>query len=375
MKLEQEYSVSEFVAVFNQTIEYAYGMTTVYGELFNFRVSKNKWVYFDLKDNLSKISFFGTVYNLPGPLEDGMMLKVKGTPRLHNRFGFSLVVTSIVPYGVGTINRVSKLLEEQLRKEGLFDVSRKRSLEYPPKRIGLIASTQSAAYADFNKILNSRWQGILIECFDVNVQGDSSPDQIIEAINYFSSQANPVDSIVIIRGGGSPEDLAVFNTESVTRAIASSRIPTLVAIGHETDTSLAELASDKRASTPSNAAELLVPDRAVVLERLNDTSNHLLAIISNKISSERNQLTSINSFILNRINAKLKQEKQAIDSYHKLILALNPRAILDRGYAIIRYNGKVLKPIDVVVNRDVDIEIKGAEFMARINKLHQTRNN
>jgi len=374
MIAEQEYSVSEFVAVFNQTIDYAYNSVTIYGELFNLRISKNKWLYFDLKDNLSRLSFFGTVYNLPGPIEDGMMLKVKGVPRLHNQFGFSVVVASIVPYGVGSIKRVSQLLEAKLRNEGLFDASRKRSLAYPPQRIGLIASTQSAAYADFKKIINARWTGLSIDCYDVNVQGDSSAEQIIEAINYFCSAADSVECLVIIRGGGSPEDLAVFSSEQVTRAVAASRIPTLVAIGHETDISLAELAADKRASTPSNAAELLVPDRLVVLARIHELNDHLVLMVKNKLSNERNQLMAINSSIVNKINHKFKQEKMSLENYRQLVLALNPKSILKRGYAIIRYNGKILSSKEVALSRKIDIELDQAKFMAEIKQIYKENN-
>ena len=121
---------------------------------------------------------------------------------------------------------------------------------------------QSAAYADFTKVLAARWGGLSIEVIDVQVQGEPAPRQITAAVDYFNSQAEPPEVLILIRGGGSAEDLAAFSTEQVTRAVAASRVPTLVAIGHEVDVSLAELAADMRASTPSNAAELLVPDRA-----------------------------------------------------------------------------------------------------------------
>src|SRR5665213_3602045 len=265
---EIELGVSDFVALLNQTLEYAYPGVVITGELANFRVSKNKWVYFDLKDELASVKFFGSVYNLPGPLEDGMLLRVRGQPRLHPLYGFSVTVSSIQPAGEGSIKRAAALLQAKLAAEGLFDESRKRPLPYPPSRIGLITSAQSAAYADFIKIINARWQGVEIQLIDVQVQGEVAPDQITAALERFNGEAEPPETIVIIRGGGSAEDLAAFSTEQVTRAVAASRVPTLVAIGHEIDLSLAELAADRRASTPSNAAELLVPDRAQALAQL-----------------------------------------------------------------------------------------------------------
>ena len=245
-----ELGVSEFVGLLNQTLDFAYPNVVIVGELANFRVSKNRWVYFDLKDEHSSVKFFGTVYNLSGPLEDGMLLKVHGQPRLHNLYGFSVNILSLQPTGEGSIRRAADLLRSKLAAEGLFDEARKRLLPYPPTRIGLVTSKQSAAYADFIKILNARWQGIDIALIDVQVQGEVAPSQITAAIEQFSAAAEPPDVVVIIRGGGSAEDLASFSTEIVTRAVAGSRIPTLVAIGHEVDLSLAELAADHRASTP-----------------------------------------------------------------------------------------------------------------------------
>ena len=219
-----ELSVSDFVALLNQTLEFAYPSVTIIGELANFRVSKNRWVYFDLKDDKASVKFFGTVYQLPGPLEEGMLLKVRGQPRLHQLYGFSVNVLSMLPAGEGSIRRAADLLQAKLTVEGLFDPARKRALPYPPSRVGLITSAQSAAYADFIKIMNARWQGVEIELIDVQVQGEPAPEQISQAIEQFNAQALPPEVLVLIRGGGSAEDLAAFSSEQVTRAVAASRV-------------------------------------------------------------------------------------------------------------------------------------------------------
>jgi len=164
------YSVTDFVAVFNQTIQYAYPFVVIEGELSSFRVSKGRWVYFDLKDETSNVKFFGNVHQLPGPLEDGMKLRVSGTPQLHPNYGFSITIQSIALAGEGTIKKASQLLEMRLRKEGLFDFARKRALPYPPERIGLIASGDSAAYSDFIKIINARWGGVEINHYGHHLQ-------------------------------------------------------------------------------------------------------------------------------------------------------------------------------------------------------------
>jgi exodeoxyribonuclease VII large subunit len=125
-------SVSDFVAVFNQTISYAYPSVTIEGELESFRISKDKWVYFNLKDNYSSLKFFGTVAQLPGPLEDGLIMRVRGIPFLHALYGFSINVQFMQPVGEGSLRKAAQLLEAKLTKEGLFDENRKRQISYPP---------------------------------------------------------------------------------------------------------------------------------------------------------------------------------------------------------------------------------------------------
>ncbi len=365
-----ELSVSEFVALLNQTLEFAYPSVVVHGELANLRVSKNRWVYFDLKDEDSTVKFFGTVYQLPGPLEDGMMLKVRGTPKLHNQYGFSVNVLSIQPQGEGTIRRAAELLQAQLFKEGLFDPARKRSLPYPPSRIGLITSKQSAAYADFIKILNARWRGIEIDLIDVQVQGEIAPVQIVKAIEQFNAMAVPPEVLVLIRGGGSAEDLAAFSTEIVTRSVAASRVPTLVAIGHEIDLSLAELAADLRASTPSNAAEFLVPDRQSVIEQLGRLTDQLEQDVRRRISNTKQQTTDSITELERQIMTIFKQSGQNLKDTQRLLQAFNPDAILRRGYSIVRTaDNKLLRSSSDLKTSDiVSVKTADGQFEASVTK-------
>ncbi len=365
-----ELSVSDFVALLNQTLEFAYPSVSITGELANFRVSKNRWVYFDLKDDEASVKFFGTVYQLPGPLEEGMLLKVRGQPRLHNLYGFSVNVLSILPAGEGSIRRAADLLQAKLTAEGLFDPSRKRALPYPPQRIGLITSAQSAAYADFIKILNARWQGVDIELIDVQVQGEPAPGQISQAIEQFNAQATPPEVLVLIRGGGSAEDLAAFSSEQVTRAVAASRVPTMVAIGHEIDLSLAELAADQRASTPSNAAELLVPDRAYVLRQFREAADVLATANQRRLrlAGEALQLAKVE--LRRSVRQRLQLATERLRSQQQLLTALSPEIILRRGYAIVRDGqGKVIRqaralPSGAIVN----IQVADGRFTATVGK-------
>ena len=355
---ELVFSVSDFVAVLNQTLEYAYPTVTIVGELSNFRISKNKWVYFDLKDEYSSVKFFGTIYQLSGPLEDGLTMQVRGVPRLHPLYGFSVTAQSMQPVGEGSIKKAASLLQEKLTKEGLFDPSRKRVIPYPPKSVGLIASSESAAYHDFIKVLNERWCGVDISLADVQVQGEAAIGQIVAAIEYFNQQAIPPEVLIVTRGGGSADDLAVFSTEQVTRAVAGSRIPTIVAIGHEVDISLAELAADMRASTPSNAAQLLTPDKKATLNQLNISSDTLWSMVQNIFSGQIDDLARKSLDLGNYIGSTLDRAEQLLKANNNLLEALSPKSVLKRGFAIIRSTGKVVdKAKGIAIGKELSLEL------------------
>lgn len=370
MSSQIELTVSQFVAVLNQTLEYAYPSVTIVGELANFRVSKNRWVYFDLKDDNATVKFFGNVYNLPGPLENGMLLKVIGQPRLHNLYGFSVNVLSIQPAGEGSIRRAADLLRAKLQAEGLFDPARKRPLAYPPKRIGLVTSKQSAAYADFIKVINARWVGLEIELCDVQVQGEAAPAQIVDALERFNGESEPPDLLVIIRGGGSAEDLSAFNSELVTRAVAVSRVPTLVAIGHETDISLSELAADQRASTPSNAAELLVPDKKQVLLALGSASGRMEQYMSRRLNQANSEIKVRSNQLQLYTENRLVKARLELSHSAKLLTALSPTAILRRGYAIVRSDKRIVRSIkQLKPSVAISVQLSDGKFRANVSEL------
>jgi exodeoxyribonuclease VII large subunit len=364
-------SVSEFVALLNQTFEYAFPNVTITGELANMRISKGKWLYFDLKDEGASVKFFGTVYQLPGPLEDGMLVKVRGLPRLHSQYGFSVTVQNIQPTGEGAIRRAADLLKVKLAAEGLFDHERKRPLPYPPRHIGLITSAQSAAYADFTKILAARWSGLTIELIDVQVQGEPALEQIVGAIEAFNALAKPPDVLVLIRGGGSVDDMAVFSSERVTRAVATSRIPTMVAIGHETDVCLAELAADYRASTPSNAAELLVPDRAQTIQSLHDTKERFTQLMQGHFTRASALLEQMEVQGHEGIKRVKHAAQMRLTNSEQLLKAYDPTTVLRRGYAIVRQGQKAVRHgADLVPGAIVNVQLADVQFDAAIAAIN-----
>lgn len=361
---------AEFVALVNQTLEFAYPRVTVEGEIANFRVSKNRWVYFDIKDEQASVKCFGTVYQLPGPIEEGMLMKVAGTPRLHQQYGFSFNVQSMMPSGEGSIKKAAALLEAKLAKEGLFDESRKRSIPYPPEKIGLITSGESAAYADFIKILNQRWQGIELLHKDVQVQGEAAPAQITQAIELFNTHPDyDADVLVVTRGGGSADDLAAFSTEQVTRAAAASRIPTVVAIGHEIDVSLAELAADMRASTPSNAAELLVPDKRQEQAQLKQSKAELVRTLNSVFKTTRSELLQLRRQLADTLDSTASSHRSLLEQQKKLLQAYSPEQVLRRGFAVVRHEGKIIRnPKSIAVGDAVSIQLSKGTFAARREK-------
>lgn len=337
------FGVSDFVAVFNQTVSYAYPDVTIEGELANFTISKNRWVYFNLKDELASVKFFGSVQQLAGPLEEGMKLRVSGQPQLHPQYGFSITVRSIQLAGEGTIKKAAKLLEAKLEKEGLFAEERKRPLPHPPRKVGLIASGESAAYSDFLKVINARWGNIEIDHYDVQVQGDDAPGQLVRAVEFFARLADAPDVLVLTRGGGSVDDLQAFSDERVTRAVAGSRVPTLVAVGHERDVSLAERAADVRASTPSNAAELLVPDFRHEREVLKSYQREAKKTLSEKVEDAGTLLIESRESLQQQVQEVLRSATDQLASAKQVLELTNPRKILQRGYAIVRQEGKVIR--------------------------------
>jgi exodeoxyribonuclease VII large subunit len=372
---ELELSVVEFVALVNQTLEFAYSSVTITGELANYRVSKNRWVYFDLKDDEAIVHFFGTIYQLPGPLEEGMLLKVKASPRLHPRYGFTLNVQRITPSGAGSIKKAASLLQAKLASEGLFDVSRKRPLPYPPQKIGLITSSEAAAYTDFMKILRTRWAGTHIQLSDITVQGEQAISQIVAAIETQNALPTPCEVLVIIRGGGSAEDLQAFNSEPVTRAVATSRIPTMVAIGHERDISLAELAADQRASTPSNAAELLVPDKNQVVKALIAQRATMRQKLITVINNNRESLTERINQLKRRLQDWVNHEKGWLNSQQAILQVLSPEAALAHGYALILQSGKLVgKDRRFKVGEDISVLLHASRLYAKITAVEKRTN-
>ncbi|MEK9147338.1 MAG: exodeoxyribonuclease VII large subunit [Patescibacteria group bacterium] len=333
-------SVTEFNNYVNSIISIQ--QVIVEGEISGFKIAKERLIYFDLKDDKSVVSCFLFKFQLDKMgvvLEDGMKIQVTGTPNLHSTGRFNLIAEFIKPVGEGSIKRALELLKQKLFQEGIFAPERKRPLPKFPENIGLITSQDAAAYTDFIKVLSHRFGGITIYFYPVSVQGEKAPNEITEAFNYFNQKMPNLNVLVLTRGGGSLEDLMAFNSEKVVRSVFGSKIPVICAVGHERDESLSDFAADKRASTPSNAAELLVPERSEVEWQLNKIKERFVYQMDKKIKS----LEQFYQILENRMNIWWQNLLQKLELEERLLKSFDPEAILERGYSITMLGEKILK--------------------------------
>ena len=377
----QIFKVSEFINFLNEALLAIAPRdeVAIEGEVSNFNIAQNQWVRFDLKDETSLLNCFLTIWQLNTPLEDGMKIRVYGFPKVYPRYGkLSLVVQRIDLIGEGALKKAFELLKKKLAAEGLFEVSRKRPLPRFPSRIALITSPGAAAYTDFLRIINNRWRGLTIDLLPVAVQGISAVSQIANAFRRVNAHSDDYDVCVLTRGGGSLEDLQAFNSEAVARAIYACRVPVICGVGHERDETLADYAADVRAATPSNAAELLVPDYRAIQRDIEKMGQEMMVNYHRQIASYNERVTSavwrLESFITDKTHAcrslfkilsqrlvlfsqrvkrygqetadfsenlpvifkhHLQKYFSKIEQEERVLRGLDPRAVLKRGYSIV----------------------------------------
>jgi exodeoxyribonuclease VII large subunit len=259
----QTLTVSELTARIKDMLEGSFPAVWVSGEISNFSRPQSGHCYFTLKDDIAQIRavmWRGTALKLKFAMSDGLEVLCRGHLDVYApRGSYQLVVDELEPKGVGALELALRKLREKLSAEGLFDPARKRPLPVFPKRIAFVTSPTGAAVRDFLEVLRRRWRGVEVLIIPARVQGDGSVTEIVAGIRAANRLKPAPDVLIVGRGGGSLEDLWSFNEEAVVRAIAASRIPTVSAVGHEIDVTLADLVADVRALTPSEAAERVVP--------------------------------------------------------------------------------------------------------------------
>lgn len=346
------FSVSDFLAVVNQSLDMAFGLVEIEGEVAEFKVNHDKYVFFSLKDSSgdkAAVNCFMMIFQIRTPIEDGMRVVIRAVPKVTNRGAFSLTVKEIKLVGEGDIKRSADILRRKLASEGLFDDSRKRTLPEFPQRVGVISSVDAAGYADFMKIADHRWGGVKFLVANVKVQGVDSPDQIIEAIDYFNQMPNPPEVVVIIRGGGSAEDLSGFNDENLVRAVAGARSVTLTGVGHEIDHTLCDLAADVRASTPSNAAEILFPDKLNLINNLFNKVNGASQVVYRKLDLSLESVADSRVEAFDQWKQRLNVVKEKVALKKEIIQQYDPDLVLRRGYAMVRGDCRIGGTVEITM--------------------------
>lgn len=382
--------VSELIEVLNTMLSAE--PVVVEGEVSGLNVSQGKWVFFDLKDATSKVSCFMMTYQLYRmafqPV-DGSKVIVTGVPKLFSKSGkFVLTVESIEAAGEGELARAFSLLKQKLEGEGLFAQERKRLLPRFVERMILITSAESAAYTDFLRILKNRWGGVDIVLIPVAVQGKDAIADITSAFQMVPQLVRGEQSqvVVLTRGGGGLEDLHAFNSEEVVRAIYDCPIPVISAIGHERDITIADLVADVRAATPSNAAEVLVPDKeslgrqidamlhvgASRLDHRIQEGKHLIArsldTMGNTIRRKTESVDTASDHLERALDLLLLEMHRRIDSMESVLAASDPKRILARGYSIVRNaTGDVVKRAeDVATGEVITVEPHQGKVRAKV---------
>jgi exodeoxyribonuclease VII large subunit len=350
---QQSLTVSQLTAQIKDLVEGGFPSVWVSGEVSNFSRPQSGHMYFTLKDDQAQIRavmWRGTATRAKFELADGLEVICHGHLDVYApRGSYQLVVDQLQPKGVGALELALRKLREKLAAEGLFDPARKRPLPAFPRRLAFVTSPTGAAVRDFLEVLRRRWRGVDVLIIPARVQGDGAAQEIVAGIKA-ANRLDPLPDVLIVgRGGGSLEDLWSFNEESVVRAIAASRVPTVSAVGHEIDVTLADLAADVRALTPSEAAERVVPAAEEVSARMLGYRERLLSAARRRLMLARSRLDAQAGQRIFRRPMELVHDRSRETSAIQRLLgdcqgrlaalvgkidSLSPLAVLQRGYSI-----------------------------------------
>ncbi len=372
----------------------------VRGEISNFTNHyKTGHFYLTLKDEgglIKAVMFRGNASKLQFVPENGMKVIVTGRVSAYVRDGqYQIYIETMEPDGVGALYIAYEQLKKKLEAEGLFDRSKKKPIPKIPTRIGIITSPTGAAIRDIINILGRRFPLCKPILYPSLVQGDGAPAQIIAGIDYFNEQNN-VDVMIVGRGGGSLEDLWAFNNEELCRKVAASEIPIISAVGHETDFTLCDFAASVRAPTPSAAAELAVPESSELKRKIGNVQTRMELICTQRIKLSREKLSSLASsralttpmnfiddkrMMLGMAEEKLAARMEKVLERKKAMLgattakldALNPLAVVSRGYsAVFDDNGKLIKSVEQAkVGQTVSFMLTDGKISAEVKTVER----
>ncbi len=393
MKSTTVYNVTQINNQINNLLDNNFSEIFIKGEISSFNLYPSGHAYFTLKDRLNEIGCVFFNYNL----EYGEIVNTEvilfGKLNIYNARGrLQFIVSNIHHQGEGILWNKYLKLKNQLEKEGLFDVGNKKSLPEIPEKILIITSKKGAVLHDMLNIFNRRSPYISILIEDCIVQGSKAIDSMIGALK--KSSLTNVDLIIIARGGGSIEDLMVFNDEKLIREIFTCNIPIISAIGHESDFTLADFVSDKRAATPSEAAEISAPELSVLYNKIDEMKNLLnqnienriynyydllkkmiLRLTSNnplyKIQTFKNELVNSEVELKKIISNKISNYKINLETLKKILYQYNVNEIKKKGFVILKKHNKIVKDITQLnIDDEIDILMNNGKIRAIINKLN-----
>ncbi|MDH4037369.1 MAG: exodeoxyribonuclease VII large subunit [Candidatus Krumholzibacteria bacterium] len=311
------FSVAEINGVVRELLEGEFRDVIVSGELSNVRVHASGHVYFRLKDagaQLAAVCFRGDARGIDFELQDGVQVLARGRLTVYEPQGtYQLVARGIEPAGRGALERAYRLLVARLDAEGLFDEARKRPLPRYPRTLAVITSPSGAAIKDILSTLRRRFPCVEVLFVPVPVQGETAAPAIARALDAVSEQP-AVDAVIVGRGGGSLEDLWAFNEEAVARAIHRCSVPVISAVGHERDVTIADLVADRRAATPTMAAEIAVPERAEVARRIDGLDAAMASRVRSRVERSAARVSELlRSYALGSVRGRIEQGMQGLD--------------------------------------------------------------
>ena len=371
----------------------------VRGEISNYKVYPSGHHYFTLKDDsaaLKCVMFRGSATKLRFRPENGMQVVAMGKISVYPRDGaYQLYCTGLILDGVGDLYAAFEQLKTKLATEGLFDPAHKKPIPQFPKTIGIVTSSAGAAVHDMLRILNKRFPLVKVRLLPVRVQGAEAPDEIVSAIGY-ANYHKLADLLIVGRGGGSIEDLWAFNDERVAYAIYRSEIPVISAVGHEPDVTISDFVADLRAATPSNAAELAVPDQDALRQMLDTMSSAMATPLQRQLKASQQRLKMLSEspalqspqgyleqrsksveLLTNRLaaaqNAVLHRHNQSYLTLAAKLDALSPLKVLTRGYAMVQDDmGEVVRSVkQTAIDDTLEITLRDGTVKATVTQIKE----
>jgi exodeoxyribonuclease VII large subunit len=375
-RIPQVWSVAQVNALVRELLEGSLPPLWVAGEVSGFKRYPSGHCFFTLRDQqaqLACVMWRESARALPTEPPEGMAVHAFGYPTIYERGGrFQFVVQEMAARGAGLWRLALERLRRKLEGEGLLDPARKRPLPPYPVCVGVVTSPEGAAIRDIVTIVRRRAPWTHVHLYPARVQGDGAAAEIVAAIEA-ARKAARADVLIVGRGGGSLDDLQAFNDERVARAIAASPIPTISAVGHETDVTLADLVADRRAATPSAAAQLAVPDGQDLRRQLEAAGGRLMAALEGGIRRGAQKVERLEERLLDAMVVGLERRRRTVESLRQRLFALGPLKVLERGYAVaLDADGRILRGVGAFhAGRQFTLRLRDGRVRARTEEVSE----